>query len=146
MRRVSREKESSILHRLNHKTAHAGHALLQNLSFSELPSIRGQSNLELPPNLLVAPKRNILVGFALKVEATDVRSPHGEQSESAIMVGINQFFRRRRRLRQNAQPAKRILPHIFDKHSRWNAGTANSVEAVASGDKIATYFVGVPIL
>ena len=53
------------------------------------------------------------------------------------MIRVNQFMRSRRRLRQDSQPAKRVIPLVRLQNSRWNRFAANSMKPVASRNKIA---------
>ncbi len=62
---VSRQEELPVLHGLDYEAPHPGHAFLQNLTFGEFPSIRRQTCLKFPPNILVTPSINVFIGAAL---------------------------------------------------------------------------------
>ena len=72
MRRVAREEESPVPHRLAHVAAHAGHALLDDRSLGERPTVESEAELELLPDAIVRPLRKLLVGTALDVETAQL--------------------------------------------------------------------------
>ena len=80
---------------------------------------------------------NVLVVIALQIEPRQRRRAHGVEREAAVGVGIDQLVIRRRRLRQNAEPAERIIALEHAEHAVGNARPADAVEAVAAGDEVA---------
>src|ERR1700684_2686827 len=147
MRRVSRNKQLAVLHRLNHGAPHSGHALLNDASLRQRPALSGsKSDMQFLPDSVVGPLIQILIRLALKIESADLRRPHTEQRETAIVVGVDQFFRRRRRLRQNAQPAKRIYALKRSDSPVRNRRPANSMGTVASRNEIASELLRFAIL
>src|ERR1700693_5709955 len=78
--------------------------------------------------------------------AAAMHRAHGAEREAAGMGGINQFMRNRRRLRQYPEPAERIDPLERLDRRGFDAGAADAVEAVASGDEIARQFAGDAVL
>src|SRR6202022_2473778 len=62
------------------------------------------------------------------------------------MVGVDQFVRDRRRLRQDPEPAERIDPLKNLDRRRLHAGAADTVESVATGDEIAGNLVADAVL
>src|SRR6476659_3619313 len=57
------------------------------------------------------------------------------------MVVVNEFFRGRRRLGQDAQPSEWIDALKFSKHAVRNAGPADAMKTVATRDVIAMHFL-----
>src|ERR1700722_1006100 len=127
-----------MTHRLSHKTPHRRHALLQNRSVVQLKSIaRRKSRPQFRPNLVVRPLIDIFVMRTLQIQSRNLRRPHAEQREPALVVAINQFIRSRRYLRQNSEPAKRIFTLVnFQRRSRQRR-PADSMKAVATRNEIA---------
>src|SRR5207302_5004357 len=68
------------------------------------------------------------------------RRAHAEQGEAALMIGVDQLLRRGWRLREDAQPCKRIIPLVNGESPSGNGGAADAVKAVAAGDEVAGEF------
>src|SRR6202034_2304149 len=134
MRRVSCEKEFSVLHRFDHKAAHSRNSLLQDRPLGELPfSVgRSQSDVELLPDALVGPVLDVFVGRALDVETTDFRRAHAQQGESTLVIGVDQLVGRRWRLGENSKPAEWIDAVVNRQGAGGNRRTTDSVKTVAS--------------
>src|SRR5258706_3282610 len=141
MRRVSGKKQPAVLHWFDNIAAHAGDAFLQNRPLREFPAFGTQPRLEFLPDTLIAPGIDVFVRIALQIEATDLRRPHAVQGESAIMVCVDQFLRRWRRIGEDAEPSEGILSLVLSEDPCRNARPANTVGAVASGDEVADEFV-----
>ena len=60
-----------------------------------------------------------------------------KQREAALVVGVDQLVRGRRRLRQDAEPGERIDALEDGQHARRNRRPADAMEAVAAGDEVA---------
>ena len=104
---------------------------------TQFPAFLGrQADLKLLPDFLVGPQAKILVRGALDIEAADLRRAHAEQREAALMIGVDQFLRRWRRLGENAQPSEGIIPLVNRERARRNRRAADAVKAVAAGDEI----------
>src|SRR4029077_17946575 len=135
---VPGKKKTAVLHGLDDKTVHLGDVLLQDRPFNQFPTfLRGESSLELLPNSFVGPKPQILIRGALDIKAADLRRAHAEQSETALVISVDQLLRRRRRLRENAQPSEGIIALENRERARGNGGTADAMETVAAGNEIA---------
>src|SRR6266702_7165774 len=71
---------------------------------------------------------------------------HGAERKAAGVVGVDEFVADRRRIGQNAEPAERIDPlELLDRRRR-DAGAADAVKAVATGDEVAIDLVGDAVL
>jgi hypothetical protein len=141
VRGVAGQKHLAVLHGLDDVTSHAGDVLLKDRAFVEFPvAIRGGSQLEFAPDAIVGPGINVFIVRHLEIEPANFASTHGQQSEAAFVVVINQFLRRGWRLRKYAQPAEWVLSVEFGKHTCGEAGAADSVKAVAACDVIAMEF------
>ncbi len=90
---VARKEKITVLHGLDDEAAHGGDAFLKYATLGELPVFDcGKPRLQLLPDSLVGPLVDVLIGRALEIEAADFRRAHAEQSEAALMVGVNQLF------------------------------------------------------
>src|SRR5215813_1406208 len=138
MRGIAGQIEPPILHRLHHKASHTCNAFLQDCAFRQLPAVaRSQASAKLTPDLLVAPAADVFIWIALQVEAADLRRAHAQQREAVFVMGVNQFVRGGRRLRQNAEPAKRIDALVLREHAGGQAGAADAMKTVATSDEVA---------
>src|SRR5262249_26219348 len=136
MRGVAGQEQPAVLHRLRYEAAHGGDALLQETALGE-PAGAADGGVKLMPDAFIGPGLNVIVGRALHVEARQARRAHGVKREAALVIGIDQLVVRRRRFRENADPAKRILAIVFGDDAHRNARPANAVKAVAAADEIA---------
>src|SRR5579863_2990481 len=127
-----------MLHRLHNKAAHSRHALLQDWSGHWLPAVRAfETRLQFVPDAIVAPLVKILVWPALQIEPRDLRRTHAVERESTLVMHIEQLLARRRRLRKNAEPRKRICTLEDLQRGRRNCRPADSMKSIAPGDKLA---------
>src|SRR5216684_4671343 len=133
---IAGEKQPAILHRLDHEAAHGGDALLQHLAFHERPGA-GEPHVQLLPDARIGPVLDVLVGSALQVKPRQARRAHGVKREAAIVIGIDQLVLGRGRLRQDADPAERVLAVVRRQRGSRNARATNAVEAVAAADEVA---------
>ena len=97
-------------------------------------------DLQLLPDFLVRPIQKVFVGTALEIKAADARRTHAEQRETAIVVGVDEFFRRRRRFGENAQPAERIHAIESGENAFGQRRAADAMITVAASDEIADEF------
>src|SRR6185437_809161 len=74
--------------------------------------------------------------IALDVVPAKHRVAHRREREAAAVVAIAEV-RIGRRLRENAEPAKRIALLVGFQHGRGNRGAAHAVKAVATSDVVA---------
>ena len=107
---VARQEEAAALHGLSDQAAHRRDAVLDDLA--RLQPGLGQPKPELIPDAILRPGVHRLVGVDLKVEAADLRGPHAVQRKAALVVGVDQFVRRGRRLRQDPEPGKWIAAFV----------------------------------
>ena len=145
MCRVTREEELSILHGLDNETSHSGDAFLKHGALGEFPAVRGlEPGVKFLPDSLVRPVVEVFFRLALKIKTRNRWRTHAEQRKTTRVVGVDEFFRRGRRLSQNAEPGERVnaLKHAED--SRRDGRPANAVKTVAAADKIAGQFLGGP--
>ena len=85
---------------------------------------------------LIRPQVQVFVRLALNVESRNLRRTAARQCIAAIMVGIGHFLERRR-LRQDAEPAERKNTVIGFEDAVGNGRATDTVEAVATRDKVA---------
>src|SRR5690349_18787342 len=79
--------------------------------------------------------------LTLQVKPGDFWRAHAEKRKAALVVTVNQLFRWRFGLRQNAEPAKGIeaLEHLHC--LRRNGRTADTVKAVTARNEITLDFL-----
>jgi len=137
VRGVARQIQPSELHRLNHQAAHPRNTLLKNRPFVRPPSvIRREPRAEFFPDPRIRPLRDIFLRRALQIEPRDLGRPHAEQREPPFVIRVNQFFRRRRRLRQDSEPRERIHALVHAKCIFRDRRARDSMRAVAASHKI----------
>src|SRR5579862_617856 len=98
-----------------------------------------QPPLQFFPDPVIRPLRQIFIRSALEIKARDLWTTHTVESETALMVAVDQFFGRRRCLRQNAEPCERKIP-LIDRQRVFNARATHPVKSVATRNKIALNF------
>src|SRR5579863_1223482 len=109
MRRVSREKKFPVLHGLDHETAHSGDTFLNDRTFGKLPAVYDfEANVQFVPDHMVGPCIDIVIRRALNIKAGNLWRTHAQQGKAPLMVGIDEFVRRRRSFGENSQPRERI--------------------------------------
>jgi len=134
---VAGEVESAELHGFDDEAAHAGDTFLDDGTFGEFPAIvSGEALLQFVPDAVVGPEREIFVRRALQIEAADFRRTHGEKSEAAVVVCVDEFVGGRRSLGEDAKPAERIVAFVGGKNALRDGGAGDAVEAVAAGDEV----------
>src|ERR1700682_2563978 len=142
MRGVAGEIKPPVLHRLHDVTPHRRKILLEYGAFGELPvSIDRETSVKFPPNPIVGIIMEVRIGRNLHIQASNFRGAHAQQGETAFVIRVDQFVRRRRRLNEYAEPSEWIRAVQCGEHARGNAWPADSVETVATGDEIAIQFV-----
>jgi hypothetical protein len=144
---VTGEEEIPALHRLDDKAVHLRNAFLHDGTLGELPIfVASKPRLEFLPNLFVGPESNIFLGLTLNIQAADLRRAHTQESEAAVMVGVDKFLGRRRDLSENPEPAEWVTPLENGESAGWNGRAGYAVETVAAGDEIASEFFRLTIL
>ncbi len=140
---VSCQKQTTVLHRLDHVAPHARDAFLQDPAFVQVPILAaGQARLQLLPNSIVGPLLEVFVRSTLQVQARDLRRTHAVQSEASVVIGVDQFFRRGRRFCQDAEPPEWILT-VVDGQSVWrDTWLADAVGPITPGDEVTVDFAG----
>ena len=136
MRAVAGQEQAAVLHRLDHEAAHRRDALLQHLALGQLARA-AQPLMQLVPDARIGPSLDLLVVVALQIKPRQRHRAHGVEREAAVGVGVDQFVIRRRRLRQDAEPAERIVALEHAEHAVGKARPADAVETVAAGDEVA---------
>ena len=76
-------------------------------------------------------------GAHLQIEPGDLRRAHAVEREAALVIGVDQLVARRRRLRQDAQPARTDRCARTPRARRRESRPAHAVKAVATGDRVA---------
>jgi len=110
---VTGEVEAAELHGFDDEAAHAGDAFLDDGTFGELPAVvSSETLLQLVPDAVVGPEREIFIRRALQIEAADFRRTHGEKSEATVVVCVDEFAGRRRRLGEDAEPAEGVVAFV----------------------------------
>ena len=95
VRRVSCQKQASVLHRLDNEASHGGDAFFQNGAGFKRPAvIGGHAYAEFFPDAIIRPIVNIFVGFYLNVQAADFRRSEAVQGESPMLRLPNEYTRR----------------------------------------------------
>ena len=117
MRGVPRQEQPAALHRLDDEAAHRRDAALQDRAFRQRESIARRAHLQLRPDPIVRPRRDVLVRRALQIQPAQRRRAHRQQRESALMADIDILLGRRRRLGQDAEPAERIVALEHAQHA-----------------------------
>lgn len=99
---VAGEEEFAKLHWLGDVAPHAGNTLLQDLPLRWAPAVlASKPREEFAPDPVVAPKVYIFIRFALQVEARHGGGAHAVEGEAAIVMHVNKFIQRGRRLCEN---------------------------------------------
>ena len=76
---ITSDEQAAMAHRRRDEAAHRRHALLHDVAFSEPAAlIVAEPLVQLLPDPVVGPVRNIVVVRALKVEPAQHWRPHGE--------------------------------------------------------------------
>ena len=119
---VSRQEQLTALHRLDDQAAHRCDAILNDLA--GLKVRLSQAEAELTPDSVLGPVGHRLVGVDLEIEAADFRRAHAVEGETAVVVGVDELIGGGRRLRQDAEPGKRIAALVG---ARLSAAIGNSV-------------------
>src|SRR5262249_49530349 len=144
VRGVSGQKEPPVLHRFDDEAAHRRDAFLNDRPFFQREiAARIEPRLQLPPDAIVRPVGDLFVRVGLNVESRDPRRAHAEQSETALVMAIDQLFRWGFGFGQNAEPAERVGPLKDGQRAVRNGCAAYAVRAVAARDEIA---VDLPLL
>jgi len=140
---VAGEVEAAELHGFDDEAAHAGDAFLDDRAFGEFPAVvSGEALLQFVPDAIVGPEREVFIGRALQVEAADFRRTHGEKSEAAVVVCVDEFVGGRGSLREDAEPTERIVAFVGGENALRDGGAGDSVEAVATGNEVAVEAFG----
>src|SRR5215213_210109 len=134
---VAGEEEAPELHRLDDEAPHPRDALLDDLATVQHPPLEREAPLELVPDPLVRPLVEVLVGAALEVQPRQGRRAHAVQREPALVVAVDQLVVRRRRLREDPEPAERILARELGQDTVRDRFAADAVVAVAAGNELA---------
>ncbi len=137
MRRVAREEEPTVLHRLDHEAAHADDPLLEHGALVQRPPRQRRTRLELLPDAFVGPLVEPVVGAALHVVTRELRRPQREQREAALVVRVHELVDRRSDVGEDAEPRERILALERAEDAGGNARAADAVKAVAACDDVA---------
>src|SRR6185437_12349724 len=101
-----------------------------------------ESSLQFVPEALVRPLVDLVVERALHVIAAKVGRAHGAESKAALMIGVDQLMRDRRRVREDAEPPERIDPLESLDCIRLHGDAADAMKAVAAGDEVALDLAG----
>ena len=139
-------KQPPVLHRLGDEAAHAGHALLENRALGELPSVERDPGLQLLPDPVVGPERQVLVGVALDVVARELAGAQAQEREAALVGRVADLVDRGRDRSEDPEPAERILARELGQHAVRNARAADPVEAVAARDHVALDLLPRPLV
>src|ERR1700688_3954111 len=136
---VAGEEHPPEPHRLGDETAQRRDALFDRRPGNEaVDRLLVQPPLQFVPELLVRPLVDMIVERTLHVVAAAVHRAHRAKRKSPRVVRVDQFVADWRRLRQDPEPAERIDPLEGLDRRRLYAGAADAVEAVATGDEIAS--------
>src|SRR5690606_17770576 len=124
-----------------------GYGLLQGRAGGDTRRhLRAQADCQFLPHPLVGPVRKLLVDWNLYVVATSRRRAHRSESESALVVGVDQLLVARRHVGQDAQPPERIYKLVMPGHGVRYASAGGAVETVAAGDDPGVDAQRLPVL
>src|ERR1019366_5694718 len=102
---------------------------------------RVEAGAQLAPERVVAPAFHLVVERALHVIAAARRRAHAAEGKAALVVGVDEFVRNRRRLREHAEPAEGIDALEGLERALGDALAADAVVTVAAGDEVAVQLV-----
>ena len=91
-------------------------------------------------------QREVLVGRDLQVQPRDLRRAHAVEREAALVIRVDQFLMRRRRLGEDAEPRERINALEQARARLRHRLPADAVESVASGDDVAGNLGGLAVV
>jgi len=81
------------LHRLENEAPDRENALLDDWPYRQLPVVRGgQSLTQLVEDPVVGPRRDVVLRWALKIEALQLRRASAHEGKAAFVRGVNQFL------------------------------------------------------
>src|SRR6185369_11821676 len=120
MGRVPCKEETTILKRLDNEAAHPSNALLQDSAFCRTPAVfAAESPAKLAPDAIIAPFRDILIGFALEVEPRDARGSHAVERKSAFVVHVDQLIAGGCGFRKDSKPCEWIGAIVNGEYPAW---------------------------
>ena len=93
--------------------------------------------VELLPDPLVGPVRDVVVRVDLDVEPAQLGDAQAVQREPALVRGVDQLVRRGGDLGEDPEPAERVLARALGQHAVGDGVAADAVEAVAAGYRLA---------
>src|SRR5262245_14277265 len=113
VRRIAREVEPAVLHRLADVAAHGQDALLENPAFLQPESVlAGDARLQLRPDPVLRPVLDLVVRVALEVQPLHLRRAAADQGKTALVTCIDELLAGARRLAEDAEPAERVDAQI----------------------------------
>src|SRR5579883_176876 len=143
---IAGEQQPAEAHRLGDEAAQRCDAFFQRRTGDEpLAPLVVESRPELLPEALVRPGIDVLRQAALQIVAATRSRTHRAERKAKRMADIDQFIGDRRRVGQNAKPAKRINALMRRDRARRNALAAHAVKSVATGNEVADHFMGLPV-
>src|SRR5271165_337086 len=135
---ITGEEQAPVLHRLADEGAKRDDALPEDLALGQRPAIAGvEACVQLLPDPGIGPVGDIVGGIALYIHALYIGGAGAEQSESVLLVGVDQPVPRQRRFRQDPGPAERIDLLVFPPQPGRNDLTTGSMKAVGTNDVVA---------
>ncbi len=138
VRGVAGKEQASVLHRLGDETAHRRDALLRDPADARRPAVfAGEARLQLGPDAVVGPLRDVFVGTALQIKTRHLRRTHAEERETAFVIRVDELVERGRRVSKNTEPCVWVNALVGAQHVGRNRRARNAVKAVAARDVIA---------
>ena len=135
---VARQKQAVVTHRLTDKTAQRRNAFFQAGTGNQFGGGFGrQAVFQLLPEAFVRPIFHRIAQRHLQVIAAAGGGTLAAQGKAVGMFGVNQFFRYRRGVGEQTQPAEGVHALVGFEHIGGYALARHAVEAVAAGDKVA---------
>src|SRR5919112_6866842 len=124
MRRVTSQEKAPVPHGLANEGSQGNDPLLENFTLFQAKLLSGYSRLEFFPDPLLRPMVNGVVRITLEIHSLDLWCLGADQSKPALMMGVDEFIRRRTRLGEDAEPAKGIDPEVVLTDAAFRHGLA----------------------
>jgi len=144
---VAGQKQRSEPHRFGDKAAQWRNAFFNSRSGDQCFGGRGiKARFQFIPEACVGPLLDRIGKGTLDVTTAARGRAHAAKGESAFVIDVDEFFRHRRRVGQQSDPAERIDPFIISYGAFRYAGATYAVETVTAGDEVASEFARLTIL
>src|ERR1035437_8438343 len=124
---VADQEQLAETHRVAHQAAHRGDALVEDLPVLECPARGAKPYIQLLPDAIIRPVRDVFVRGDLQVEAADGLRAHAVHGKAPLVERVDELVGGRLYTRQDAQPTEWVLPLKDLLLRRRDAGPAYAV-------------------